>query len=792
MPKKRPRIGLLIDFFYDDYQLKIWSGVMKAAKEFDCNLYCFSGGAVDCPQENSVQKNNTYDLVLPSQLDGVIIMSAVIGNYVPFKRFKQFYEPFKALPNVSISMEIKDSPSILIDNKKGMSDMVSHLVEEHDFRRIAFIQGPADNPEAQARYAGYLDGLKMHNISPDPEFVAPGTFFSSSSEKTIELLFDQRKIQCDAVMMSNDWTAIGVLHALLKRGIRVPEDIALTGFDNIRQGRFIKPQLTTVHQPFTTLGREAVTMLVDQLNGKDCPNKRILPTHLRIRNSCGCYQESKYYFSNPVQYKKSKQTADFLSPVNKTLIKKIKHKIEVYFVATTSINILENWINQLVKSLFEALVKSDDQLFLKSVENTVTNVEPENIDIFGWCHILAILFNELLPFLNEQKDIIKLLNLRTKAVEALWKIEHKIEAEYIIKADRLFREISWIGQDLIASVDMGALKQAFLRALPGQGIERFYITEFTRQSNDLRFSRFIEAVERNKSRTDLLEKEEIATASIVPCCFKGTTKNECLIIMPLFVQTEKLGFLIMEYSGLEGPIYENLAIQVSSALKSVKLVEKLSQQAEHLSASNKEKELLIKEVHHRVKNNLQVINSLLNLQSRQYEQKDMAQHFKALQNRIKSMSIIHEHLYKSKDLTKLNLKHYLRELADSLKISHSMDSVVFINVDSEDIYIPLEKAIPLGLVVNELVSNSLKHAFPRKQASESAEISVVCRHLKHKMVYLCVQDNGIGFPQKFNTRETESLGMQIVYTIIEKQLDGTIELIQNPGPCFKMNIPLLG
>ncbi len=790
MPGKRPRIGFLIDFYYDEYQLKIWAGVVKAAQDLDLNLYCFTGGAIACPVENSIQRNNAYDLVLSSKLDGVIIMSAVIGNYISLKRFKHFYEPFKALPNVSISVEIEDCPSVLIDNKKGVADMVSHLVEEHNFKRIAFFQGPLENPEAQARYAGYLDALAKHNISLDPELVAPGTFFSGSGERAVSLLFDQRKIQCDAVVTCNDWTAIGALHGLLKRGIRVPEDIALAGFDNIRQGRFIKPQLTTVHQPFTNLGLQAVAMLVNQLKGVKFSKLKMLPTHLRIRHSCGCHHESKYYFYLPFSKDKTYLTPDLFKRMRNKLIQEVKHKVEEYFIDTTSINTSNNWIAHLVESLFKSLITSKGEPFLTTLEKTVINVEPDNIDIFGWCHILSILFNELLSVLHEQKDIITLLNLRTMAVETLWKTEHKIEAEYIIKANRLFREVSWIGQDLITSFDIGKLKQVLIASLPSLGIKRFYVTGFTRQDNDTAFSRFIEAFEWGKIRHDLLRKEEMETKFIIPLCFKVQENKECLIIMPLFVQTEKLGFLILEHSSIEGPIYENLAIQVSNALKGVKLVEKLSQQAESLSASNKEKELLLKEVHHRVKNNMQVINSLLNLQSRQSHNKDTAHHFKAIQNRIKSMSIIHEHLYKSKDLTRLNLRHYLQELVESLKMSYSINNTVITKVDSEEIYIPLEKAIPLGLVVNELVSNSLKHAFPPEYKNKSAKIEVICCRAKDNKLFLSVQDNGIGLGKGFDMRNTASLGMQIVYSIIENQLDGNLDLVHDQGPHFKMLIPL--
>jgi len=149
VPNKRPSIGLLFDFLYDKYQLKIWEGVTKTAYDLDLNLYCFPGGELEDPSGNSVQRNIVFDLVLPSRLDGVIIMSAVIANFICIKKFDEFYKRFKVIPNLSIGIDIQGSPSLLFDNTKGITDMVTHFVEEHNFKRIAYIKGPPENIEAK-------------------------------------------------------------------------------------------------------------------------------------------------------------------------------------------------------------------------------------------------------------------------------------------------------------------------------------------------------------------------------------------------------------------------------------------------------------------------------------------------------------------------------------------------------------------------------------------------------------------------------------------------------------------
>ena len=201
-----------------------------------------------------------------------------------------------------------------------------------------------------------------------------------------------------------------------------------------------------------------------------------------------------------------------------------------------------------------------------------------------------------------------------------------------------------------------------------------------------------------------------------------------------------------------------------------------------IRASLEEKELLLREIHHRVKNNLQVISSLLNIQSSYIADESMHQIFKESQSRIKSMALIHEKLYSSKDLSKIKFDDYLRNLANHLFHTYRIDAHsidVKINVD-QDIFLGIDTAIPCGLIVNELISNSMKYAFPDKR---KGEIQVgLCSSTNGKYT-LTVRDNGIGVPADLDINTTESLGMQLV-TTLTSQLEGTIVLDRTQGTSF--------
>ncbi len=195
----------------------------------------------------------------------------------------------------------------------------------------------------------------------------------------------------------------------------------------------------------------------------------------------------------------------------------------------------------------------------------------------------------------------------------------------------------------------------------------------------------------------------------------------------------------------------------------------------------KEKEILLKEIHHRVKNNLQIISSLLNLQSRYVQDAEIRNIARDCQNRIRSLSIIHENLYRSKDLGRVDFEDYLRRLVDGLFSAYNVPSdTIRYTVRAENVTLGIDTAIPSGLIVNELVSNCLKHAFPH---GRRGHVSVELCRGDDGEITLSVSDDGVGLPETVDFRNTDSLGMHLVCSLVD-QLTGTIELFRGPGTTF--------
>jgi len=202
-----------------------------------------------------------------------------------------------------------------------------------------------------------------------------------------------------------------------------------------------------------------------------------------------------------------------------------------------------------------------------------------------------------------------------------------------------------------------------------------------------------------------------------------------------------------------------------------------------LKESLEEKEMLLQEIHHRVKNNLQVIYSLLRLQSRFIQDEKSQEIFKETQNRIRSIAVLHEKLYRSKDLGRIGFADYVISLVKDLFHSYGTDTnLINLNVNIENIYLNIETAIPCGIIINELVTNSLKHAFP---PGEDGNITIETFKDKNGKITLIVRDDGIGIPESIDINNIESLGLQLVQYLTNR-IKGEIFLNREKGTEIKI------
>ena len=286
---KRCTIGLLIEGLEGVYQSRVYQAIAATLKTRNINLICFSGGSLRISPLNEFehQQNVLYRLITSKTLDGIIVSSS-IGSFVSDKEFETFIEGFSELPIVSIGCINNSIPSVEIHNTTGITALLSHLFEEHNIQHCCIIRGPVGNVEAEERWQAFKAALNMHKREQDEELVFYGDFSRESGFEAAMNAFDRYPGMIDALVCANDEMALGCLDAANQRGIQIPHDMVITGFDGIEEAYLAVPSLTTVVQPLFDLGRNVVEMVLDHVNGVLEQDSICLHTKVHIGESCGC------------------------------------------------------------------------------------------------------------------------------------------------------------------------------------------------------------------------------------------------------------------------------------------------------------------------------------------------------------------------------------------------------------------------------------------------------------------------------------------------------------------------
>jgi two-component sensor histidine kinase len=215
-------------------------------------------------------------------------------------------------------------------------------------------------------------------------------------------------------------------------------------------------------------------------------------------------------------------------------------------------------------------------------------------------------------------------------------------------------------------------------------------------------------------------------------------------------------------------------------------VEVRKRSEERLAVALREREALLQEVHHRVKNNLQVVASLVNMQIRSVGDSSTKEALHQYRSRVETIAQIHEMLYQAKDYARVPFSHYARNLVSRILTAVSSSTHIEPRFELEELYLPVEKAIPCGLIINELVGNALKHAFPERLRGA---IRIELKHLTAHEIEVGVSDDGVGIAESFDPATTRSLGMHLVTMLVE-QLDGRLQMVRSPGTSFRFSFPV--
>lgn len=561
MTKRRGRIGFVVDSVEETYQSAVLSGVLDAARAADLGVLCFCGGVLKGEDADAEQRNAVYGLIDAHSVDGVIVMSGALGNVVGPAEVRAFCQSLRPLPVVSVAAALDGIPSVVVDDDMGMREAVTHAIRVHGCRSFGFVQGPEANQEAERRYRVYQEVLAEHDLPERPESVVRGTFYRPSGAASVAVLLDERGLDLDVIVAVNDEMAAGVVHALQARGVRVPEDIAVIGFDDLDVARFCFPPLTTVRQPFHRQGQVAAELLIGEFRGEHAPDRVVLRTELVTRRSCGCGPVAERGQDEPLasfdglDERSAADVAACFGPVPSTA--------DVRSCARVS-------------AALAAEIAGSRGEFLHALEDALRGRLGAGEPIGPWQDALGILRRAALRGADAARASVEELIHGGRAMAGRYAERALVDQR--ARTEAVARVLNETSGALATSFDRAALVRNLSRHLPRLGIDRAYVSVHLDTSRKPHMSRLLFAVD--GAQQIALPNRSFPSSALVPANTLPEDRRD-FVVQPLFFEDEGIGVLLLEMGPLRSRIYETLRDQISAALKGNELVERVIEQNEN-------------------------------------------------------------------------------------------------------------------------------------------------------------------------------------------------------------------
>jgi len=392
--------------------------------------------------------------------------------------------------------------------------------------------------------------------------------------------------------------------------------------------------------------------------------------------------------------------------------------------------------------------------------------------------------------LSTDLDVNSIFNTVFDVISGVVDFSELFVAKYV-KEEKMIKYIYMRSINGAEPVDVSTVP-AIPLAPEGYGI----LSDVIRRSNPIILNNYQETLKKSKTtyKVSVTRKAEMSAEA------ESASKPLSAIIVPIMLDEEVIGVIQLysqnkdAYNSEQLVFLEALMHQASLAYHNAKLFQQAREEIrvrklaeEHLTESLNERELLLKEIHHRVKNNLQVVSSLLKMQSDKISDKTVKKYFLESRDKVNAIALIHEQLYKMRDLSRIDFSEYINSLVSNMKVMHTLDEPVTIKVTAEELTLPIDIAMPCGLILNELMLNALKHPFSHNFAD--AKIDIEFSYDKSTDNYiLIVKDNGKGFPEDVELSSHDSMGLKLINTLT-KQIDGKIELIRERGSKIILEFP---
>jgi diguanylate cyclase (GGDEF)-like protein len=500
----------------------------------------------------------------------LLICAHTIGHHITADQIAAFVQRYAPLPRVCLGVEIAGVSSLLMDNEVGMYTAVKHLVVAHDRRKIAMIAGPPGNPEAQARHRGFVRALAEQGTHVDARRMVHGDFTRASGSLAVADLFDRRGLgvgEVDAIVCANDVMALGALDELDRRGIRVPRDLSLVGFDDLDFARYARVPLTTVRQPVTEQVRHAVRSLAGAVRGTPLNERAItFETEFVRRRSCGCNTRSRERVLSWPLPGESQDFAGALRARQESVVANLRQAAHGGFDFVT-----EDWERRLFSTFLEQVAEPEAPAFVNCVEDIGYALLRRDSSVGSAHDVLLVLRRDALACVHDAATRGRIYDLIQEALLVASDMAAIAQAQQRGELVALMGTVAEATAAMLAAPSLDALGKAAAEHLPRLGIRAGAIALFT-EPNRVTEESEATLVFGEKGRCE--GPTRFPTRQIAP---GGFLDGRSAVVVPLGFRGERLGLASLAFGAPDTMLYEELRLVLSSAVTGALLARAVDQ-----------------------------------------------------------------------------------------------------------------------------------------------------------------------------------------------------------------------
>jgi DNA-binding LacI/PurR family transcriptional regulator/signal transduction histidine kinase/ActR/RegA family two-component response regulator len=562
----RLRIAVLLDHlnaFSGGYEAQLRDAIHAKCREAGHHLLFVYGGPVEAPLPLDAADNAIYELLRADSADGIIVVSSLLSTYGGPSGVARLVERFaRANANAkkicSIGIDLPGFPSLVLDNRPGMEAVVEHLVRDHGRRRIAFLAGTPENPEAKVRFEAYQAVLARHGIALDQALIAPGYFRTNSAKVAMEEILG-RGTKIDAVVAANDEMAAGAVDVLRKHGLRVPHDVPVTGFDDLLLARLGNPPFTTVAQPFDEVADWAIRTIEDQIAGRAEPTCTHVAARFVRRQSCGCGYEA---------YRRDSQTMPVTHPTD---TESMAGRLETLWpvlagLLGTGFSSGATAASRLLEAL-RAEIGGQREAFHEAIVGLLDNAGTDNERQRMLHSAICYVRDELRGWSNLDVERVLFDGLNLVALS-----NTTSQMQHRLLLDENYLRLLGVGEQASIAFDLASLRDALVKGLPSAGVRTAYLACTANGTPNL--LRSVMCLRDGELRPR--ESVDYAASQLLPPGALSDGTRESFLVLPLAFDNQLLGIIAFSYSdGINA--YAAFRNEIAAALKSIRLREELVQ-----------------------------------------------------------------------------------------------------------------------------------------------------------------------------------------------------------------------